>query len=81
MNYSDLGKYVEELMKSYIKGEIDEKELVKFIDTRIKQMKNWLKQHRIIHLSHELKGGLFFWLNDSSAIINTPNAIMRDILS
>ncbi len=40
MNYSDLGKYVEELMKSYIKGEIDEKELVKFIDTRIKQMKN-----------------------------------------
>lgn len=40
MDYSDLGRFTEALMKSYIKGEIDEKEFVKFIDTRIEQMKD-----------------------------------------
>jgi hypothetical protein len=38
IDYSDLGKFTEELMKSYIAGEIDSDDFVAFIDTRINQM-------------------------------------------
>lgn len=40
IDYSDLGKFTEELMKSYVAGEIDANEFVEFIDTRIEQMKD-----------------------------------------
>lgn len=39
IDYDDLGKFTEELMRSYIEGEIDSNEFIQFIHTRINQMK------------------------------------------
>jgi hypothetical protein len=39
IDYDDLGKFNEELMRSYIESEIDSNEFIQFIHTRINQMK------------------------------------------
>ncbi|GAA0471804.1 hypothetical protein [Alkalibacillus silvisoli] len=39
MNYTKLGEFVESLMKSVVKGEIDEKEFVQLVDEKISDLK------------------------------------------
>jgi hypothetical protein len=39
MNYTKLGEFVESLMKSIVKGEIDEKDLVLSIHEKIYELK------------------------------------------
>jgi hypothetical protein len=39
MDYTELGKYAENLMKMLVKGEIDEKEFVEALDNKITELK------------------------------------------